>query len=260
MNYYLRLSAFGAVFAVVAVASGCSSDAVPMVPTAMTESGPPATVPASPTPEPTPAPVPAPPVPPAPMTARYRVTFTATWSPSTHPIEIPGSAHFSALVGGTHDASVAFWQEGVAASTGIKDMAERGRTSPFDQEIKDGVARGVAESVFTGGAIDKSPGSVSLEFSASQRYPLVTLVSMIAPSPDWFVGVNSLPLFDGRQWTDERRVDLVPWDAGTDSGVTFFAPDAVTAPPVPIFRILTPPLSPNGQVTALGQFVFTRLN
>ena len=44
---------------------------------------------------------------------------------------------------------------------------------------------------------------------------------MVAPSPDWFVGVSGLPLFENGQWVEERRIDLVPWDAGTDSGTTF---------------------------------------
>ena len=207
-----------------------------------------------------PAPPPLPPVMVAAEAARYRVTFEARWSPGTHPIDNPGSAHFSPIVGGTHAADAVFWREGGLASRGIQDMAERGRTSPFDQEIAAAIPTGAAERVFTGGGIDKSPGTVSLEFDVSQRFSLVTLVSMIAPSPDWFVGVSGLPLFENGQWIDERRVELVPWDAGTDSGSSFFSPDQVTSPQAPISRILTMPLSPGGQVTSLGVFVFTRLN
>jgi hypothetical protein len=138
-------------------------------------------------------------------------------------------------------------------------MAERGRTSPLDQEIASAIARGAAESVFVGGAIDRSPGSASVEFTASQRFSLLTLVSMVAPSPDWFVGVDGFPLFENGQWADDRRIDLVPWDAGTDSGATFSSPDAVTTPPAVISRILTAPLSPNGRVTPLGRFTITRI-
>lgn len=231
-----------------------ASCAAPTMPTAPTGN-------ATATESTTPAPAPSPPPPAvAPPTARYRVTFEARWSPSTHPIDIPGSAHFSALVGGTHNSSVAFWREGSPASTGMKDMAERGRTNPLDTEILAAVANGAAERVFTGGAIDKSPGSVSLEFTVSQAFPLVTLVSMVAPSPDWFVGVSGLALFGNGLWVEEVRVDLPPWDAGTDSGTTFFSPDQITSPPSAIARILTAPLSPGGQVSSLGSFTFTRMN
>ena len=76
---------------------------------------------------------PAPPAAP-PATARYQVTFQGTWSAASHPVDLPSTAHFSPLVGGTHNASARFWNEGLLASTGIKAMAERRRTSPLDQE------------------------------------------------------------------------------------------------------------------------------
>jgi hypothetical protein len=192
-------------------------------------------------------------------TARYRVAFAATWSARSHPVDFPAAAHFSPLVGGTHSAQVAFWRGGAVATDGIKDMAERGLTSTLAQEITAAIASGTAEHVFTGGNIAVSPGLATAEFDVSQQYPLVTLVSMIAPSPDWFVGVSALPLLQDGRWTDERRVDLEPWDAGTDGGITFESPDLPLVPRMPVFRLVTAPLSPSGRVTPLGTFTFTRL-
>lgn len=218
----------------------------------------------SPSPSPPPAaplvttPAPADPVRPA-STARYRATFQGTWSGSSHPVDFPGSAHFSPLVGGTHNAQVTFWREGALASDGIQAMAERGLTEPLISEIAAAISAGTAERSFTGGNIGVSPGSAAAEFDVSQAFPLVTLVSMVAPSPDWFVGVAGQPLFENGQWIDERRIDLVPWDAGTDSGVTFTSPDLATVPRLPIARIVTAPLSPSGRVTPMGSFTFTRL-
>ena len=97
------------------------------------------------------------------------------------------------------------------------------------------------------------------EIDVSQSYPLVTLVSMIAPSPDWFVGVSAVPLYQDGRWADERRFDLDPWDAGTDGGITFLSPDLPLVPRGPIARLTTTPLSPSGRVTPLGSFTFTRL-
>jgi hypothetical protein len=192
-------------------------------------------------------------------TARYQVVFDSPWSAATHPVDYPSDSHFSRLVGGTHGPGVVFWREGERASQGIKDMAERGRTSPLDQEIAAAVATGLAERMFLGPAIDQTPGSAALSFEISRRFPLVTLVSMVAPSPDWFVGVSGFSLLENGNWVAERRVDLVPWDAGTDSGLTFRSADEVTSPPGTITRILTPPLAPAGVVTPLGTFTFTRI-
>ena len=207
-----------------------------------------------------PAPAPAPPAPsPVALTARYRVTFDSTWSAATHPIDFPASAHFSAMVGGTHNQSAGFWRAGALASDGIKDMAERGATAPLRQEISAAISGGTAEGVFSAGGSLGSPGTDRLEFDVSQAFPLVTLVSMIAPSPDWFVGVAGLALFENGDWVNERRVALVPWDAGTDSGVTFTSADVVTTPRQPVAPIVTAPLSPGGQVVPLGTFTFTRI-
>jgi len=38
-------------------------------------------------------------------TAQYEVKFNATWSAATHPLDYPGDAHFSGIIGATHDPS-----------------------------------------------------------------------------------------------------------------------------------------------------------
>jgi hypothetical protein len=195
--------------------------------------------------------------PPAPATARYRVTFDATWSAQTH--AVPADPHFSPLIGGTHGSAVRFWEAGGLASEGIRLMAERGRQSPLDLEVDAARAAGTAEHLLRGEAPRGSPSSISLEFEVSQGFPLVTLVTMVAPSPDWFVGVDSLPLFENGRWTEERVVPLVPWDAGTDSGEDFNSPDAPTMPREPIVRIGTPPLGAAGAAAPMGTFTFVRI-
>ncbi len=229
------------------VVAGCSSAALPSTPSAVA---------GVPTPAPTPAPAPDPIT--AAATARYRATFQATWTAATHPDDFPSSAHFSPLVGGTHSGRIAFWLEGTLATLGIRNMAERGLTSTLSEEVSAAIGAGAAEHLIAGGGIS-SPAVTSVEFEVSQAFPLVTLVSMIAPTPDWFVGVSGLALFENNRWADERRVELIPWDAGTDSGATFTSPDLPTTPSLPIARIVTAPLSPNGRVTSLGTFTFTRL-
>jgi hypothetical protein len=45
---------------------------------------------------------------------------------------------------------------------------------------------------------------------------------MIDPSPDWIVGVSSLELcLRNCSWVESKILNLYPWDAGTDDGITY---------------------------------------
>ena len=70
-----------------------------------------------------------------------------------------------------------------------------------------------------------------MEITVKDQYSVVSLISMIAPSPDWFVGVDSYDLCGGDgKWKDKRELDLLPWDAGTESGQQFTSTDIATMP------------------------------
>lgn len=215
-------------------------------------------VPAPPSPETTPQPTPTPTPTPA-AEARFVAVFDAFWSARTHPTDFPSNPHFSPLVGATHNSTVSFWSVGARASDGIRRMAEQGLTNPLDVDIRASIAARASHQLLQGGGIGTSPGQVSLEFDATIDHPLVTLVSMIAPSPDWFVGVSALPLMRDGQWVDEVRVELFPYDAGTDNGVTYTSPDRENAPRGLIERIDGRPFSVGGEVAPVGMFTFKRL-
>ena len=183
---------------------------------------------------------------------QYDVTFDAAWSTETH-TNFPPTPHFSPLIGGTHDGSVNFWQLGANASAGIEAMAELGQTTPLSSEIQPAILAGSAYNVILGGGINPSPGSVSQTFNMHSAHPRVTLVSMIAPSPDWFVGVSNLALFENGQWHREVVVDLRPYDAGTDSGPDFTSANADTNPADPITQITGFPFTGD---PPLGTFTF----
>ena len=55
------------------------------------------------------------------LSARYKLTFNATWSAQTHPFEFPASAHFSGLIGMIHNENVMLFSKGEIASDGIKN-------------------------------------------------------------------------------------------------------------------------------------------
>ena len=190
--------------------------------------------------------------------ADYTVTFDSTWSRATHPQDFPAQPHFSGLIGATHGDDVRFWEMGETASDGIKAMAERGSKTPLDEETRGARAAGTAGRLLSGGGIGRSPGTVSLDFRIQSDAPLVTLVSMVAPSPDWFVGVSALSLVQNGAWVDELKVDLFAHDAGTDSGTTYAAPDEPSTPRMPIRPIRGRPLAVNGYAAPMGTFTFTK--
>ncbi len=190
------------------------------------------------------------------QTTHYQVTFNTTWTAETHPDAYPTNAHFSGLVGGTHNESVSFWQEGMLASLGIKQMAEWGSQNTLLAEVQTSIDSGQAESTISGSPLWIVPGSTSVDIALNPEFSLLTLVAMIAPSPDWFVGVRNLNLMAGGQWVDEIVVELYPWDAGTDSGSSYTSGDQVTSPPVPIFPITEGPFTSG---MPLGTFTITKL-
>jgi hypothetical protein len=198
--------------------------------------------------------------------ATYVVSFVSEWNSADFPTNFPGGAHFSGLIGATHNNQVKFWEPGQLASNGIESMAETGSKSALFGEVENAKQEGSAEFVLSGGGIS-SPGTVSLEFDINETYPLVTLVSMMAPSPDWFVGVRDLELYDGAagDWKDNLTVDLLVYDAGTDNGPRFTSGNADTQPPG-IVAPLTSDLIDTDFVNGLhgvtgkhaGSMVFTR--
>jgi hypothetical protein len=175
-------------------------------------------------------------------------------------MSFPGNPHFSPLIGGTHSDGVVFWEPGETASPGIEAMAEEGATSPLASEVRAAIAAGTAERVIQGGGVSRSPGTASLEFQVSEDYPLVSLVSMIAPSPDWFVGVHGLSLIENGDWVPEKTMSLAPYDAGSDSGTTYRSRNADTVPPEPIRRLEGPPVGSGAMVAPFGTFTFVRLS
>lgn len=65
----------------------------------------------------------------------------------------------------------------------------------------------------------------------------LSFIVRIVPSPDWFVGVDSINLCDGDQWKENVSLVLFPYDAGTDSGFTFSSPNFETIPQEKITQV-----------------------
>ncbi|EDW91055.1 uncharacterized protein LOC6530427 [Drosophila yakuba] len=86
-------------------------------------------------------------------------------------------------------------------------------------------------------AIPLGAGRSEAKVFVDSNHSLVSLMTRIVPSPDWFIGVDSFELCVGGSWIDTVTVELDPLDAGTDNGFTFTAPNWPTEPQGVIYRI-----------------------
>lgn len=173
--------------------------------------------------------------------AKYEVTFEGLWSRNTHPKDFPSKGwliRFSDVIGASHTVDYRFWRYNGLASVGLRQVAELGSTRKLESELKDQSehirtiikARGISYPNVT--------GKTFAVFRVDRKHHLMSLVSMLNPSPDWIVGVSGLELcLDDCTWIEHKELNLYPYDAGTDDGITYLSPDSPTDPQEPIRRI-----------------------
>ena len=166
------------------------------------------------------------------QSATYRVAFEGKFAASAlaSGVSVPSGEHFTTLIGAVHNGSVTFWSDGGTASAGIESMAEVGGTSTFKSEINAAMPNALAvieQSIASGGT-----ATATVDITLTTDHPLVTLTSMVAPSPDWFVGVSELSLRNTADdgWQPTHSVDLFPYDAGTEEGTEFSLTNDATSP------------------------------
>ncbi|XP_062068914.1 spondin-2 [Lepus europaeus] len=166
--------------------------------------------------------------------ARYSLTFTGKWSQTAFPKQYPlfrPPAQWSSLLGAAHSSDYSMWRKGQHASNGLREFAERGEAWALMREVEAAGERlQSVHAVFSAPAVPSGTGQSTTELEVHSRHSLVSFVVRIVPSPDWFVGVDSLDLCEGSRWREQVAVDLYPYDAGTDSGFTFSSPNFATIP------------------------------
>lgn len=179
--------------------------------------------------------------------ASYTISFTSVWdSEANNPLNgnstsaMPENAHWSDLVGTTHTNEVEILQMGSLASLGVKNVAELGSNTALMNEVQDLIQNGDANQFLQASFQDFAPrtSATLMDIEVSENYPMLSLLSMIAPSPDWMIAVNSINLRDENGWRDEIIIDLFPYDAGTDSGTDYSSSNQVTNPAQPISSLV----------------------
>jgi hypothetical protein len=161
---------------------------------------------------------------------KYTVQVDASWTAKSHPLDYPADAHFSGIIGATHNAKYSIFQDGGVPSAGLEKLSEEGKHAPLDSEIKGAIESGSAGVLFESGPLFDFPGQITASFTADEAHPNVSVVMMVAPSPDWFTGVSNVALRKNGKWVEKVTLKLWAWDAGTDAGTSYHAADADSQP------------------------------
>jgi len=209
------------------------------------KSGPPAAPPAA-----------AHPTPAAP--AEYTVIIKSTWTKTTHPFEYPSGAHFSGMIGASHNAKYSIFAVGRRPTPGLEHLSEEGKHSPLDTEIRTAIDQGNALMLFESGGLKNWKDSMVATVRVDPAHSLVDVVNMVAPSPDWFTGATNVNLEENGAWVARKTLTLPAYDSGGDDGKTYKAPDRDTNPKKPTTRAADRHFVIHGRVKPVAILIFVR--
>ncbi|BFZ09286.1 hypothetical protein BsWGS_12325 [Bradybaena similaris] len=176
--------------------------------------------------------------------AMYTVEFKGLWSRNTHPKDFPDEKnafqlHWSNIVGATHGSDYRIWEYGQFASKAVKEVCEYGSSKSLENDMKENSdrIRTVIKTNQMWGP-DAIQDSVKAVYTVNRMKPLLSLLTMIGPSPDWCLGVSGQSMCTTNcTWVENLDIDLYPWDAGTDSRVSYIGRKTPTEPPERIHRL-----------------------
>ena len=154
---------------------------------------------------------------------------------------------------------------------GIDLMSITGLTTDLISEIKIEMAKNNAQYIIDkrhwfcpDGSSHSNCGALSFEIAVSKEFPLVTLVSMLGPSPDWFIGTQGLSMVDANgAFISQIIYELYPYDAGILSDNSVIGTDCCDREPLSVpqekIHLITTDSGETIGPGSLGQIVFTAL-
>jgi hypothetical protein len=120
-------------------------------------------------------------------------------------------SHFTPLLVAAHAATTTLFEPGKAASANLQAMAEGGDISGLTTDVDAAGADKVANPA--GGLL--APGaSTSFSLSTSDGNDRLSVVAMVLPTNDGFVGMNSLSIPTA---AGSYTYQINAWDAGTEA-------------------------------------------
>ena len=180
------------------------------------------------------------------MFQTYRITFESNWNQRDH-VSVPSNAHFSPIVAVAHNARYMPFPIGGIANSSFEQLAELGRQGPMNNEVMEAGRMGLAgdlqntENLF----VLRNPVQ-TFTITVSPAHPYFSFVTMIAPSPDWIVGISQMKLYSnetGFMSVPAVRMPLYAYDGGSeqgDVGGNYSINNPATNPKEPITRLMGP--------------------
>lgn len=197
--------------------------------------------------------------------AKYSVTFRNFMNAGRGGPGVPDLV-FSPISGVSHSNRLSLFTVRGYADEGVAAIAKTGDNSIFLENAmaimnKTGYIRSIDST--EGLTLPWKSGRVMLSVDCMR--PFVTVLSMLAPSPDWIVQVSNKNLFDPRSRKFVSRIsgNLIAYDAGVDSGSGFTDPanttlDIPTDPPKNIAPLSEDETDPFGG-RIVGRYIINRV-
>lgn len=160
-------------------------------------------------------------------TATYKIIIEGIWQTPQH--TIPASNHFTNFIGMMHDTTSAIFKVNEPATLGVENVAEVGNATELIKEINNNISGGRASGLFNI-TLPNITGTGTAVLNVSAKHSLISFISMIAPSPDWFAGLQNYNLVQNGNWVNDVSVNALGYDAGTEDGDVFGYNNPVTNP------------------------------
>jgi len=181
------------------------------------------------------------------LDVQYNCVFENQWTNDRHSKDYPSdhAVHWTRQVLASHSSTYNMWKEGSLASNAVKIMAEAGGTANIVREIEkldENSSYEIGYDKYIMGTPDQTMRfNNPLRMTFNNRY--VSVISKMAPSPDWFSGFNDFNAVneDKKTWYKEFTIETYPYDAGTEDGNTY-----ATDPPQPITQFTVNNVPNNG--------------
>ena len=190
----------------------------------------------------------------------YQVTVSSNWGSGADPNMMAPPRTGQGVGDGPHSGNFFFVTHGPGYNLFTPGRPARpgiGRTSMFGtvDTLKKNVTDYYDVEVHPPIAL---PGTAQAMIKANDAHPLFSFSAMVAPSPDWFYGVPNVSLKRNGRWVNNISMNVMAYDAGTDSGRKFQnMPDYPTRPPQSV-SVLGQPLW-RGRPGTFARLTLTRV-
>ena len=190
--------------------------------------------------------------------AEYTVIVKSLWTKANFPLDYPDDAHFSGLIGASHNARYSIFAIGRKPTRGLERLSEEGKHSPLNDEIQAAIDAGNALMKFETGGLKDWHDSMVTTVQVDPAHPLISVVNMIAPSPDWFTGAANVNMFENGGWVKRRTLTLSAYDSGGDDGTSYKSADRDTNPKKATTRNTNRHFLPHGKARPVATLTLIR--